>query len=211
MAITPRTQNITKVFRSATAAEVAEARDWYRRARALAESLAAEYGGPGAEHDETEVERAAAVIAVLSPRLSWPKNVELARLAYEWHADGSQQLSNWPGLKGNALKAFQILGGATPDDVVKGPKVRTFWLTICDPTDPRAVVVDRHAFDVAVNKVLTDETRGKLLGRKGAYDEVATMYRRAAKVLGGITPAEVQAVTWTVWRRTRAAANHGEA
>jgi hypothetical protein len=86
-----------------------------------------------------------------------------------------------------------------------------------NPADPRAVVVDRHAIDIAVGRVLTDTDRGKLLGRKGAYDAIAELYRRAAKSITrrnageAWTPAEVQAATWTYWRRERAAAYHGEA
>jgi hypothetical protein len=196
-----RTQNITSTFRKASQQDRTAGRDWYRRARRLAEEL-----------DPGHVERAAAVIAVLSPRLSWEKNVELARLAYRWHAERgdlgcamSGTLAAWPGLRTNALKAFRILGGEDPDDVVAGPKVRAFWHTIVDPSDPRAVVVDRHAIDVAAGRVLDDKVRGHLLGRKGAYDALSDQYRRAARVLSKETgedwsPAEVQAVTWSSWR-----------
>jgi hypothetical protein len=94
--------------------------------------------------------------------------------------------------------------------------VRAFYFTITDPTDPRAVVIDRHAYDVAAGQALTDAARGLALGRKGAYDAVCILYRRAAAILSRETgehwtPAEVQAVTWTYWRRERAAAYHGEA
>lgn len=197
------TKNITSTFRQTSQADRAAGRDWYRRARLLAEEL-----------DPDNVERAAAVIAVLSPRLSWEKNVELARLAYRWHGvrwpnqTPEALAERWPGLRGNAVKAFRILGGEDPDDVVSGPKVRAFWHTIVDPSDPRAVVVDRHAVDVAAGRVLDDCTRGLLLGRKGAYDAVADQYRRAARVISKETgeawsPAEVQAVTWSHWRASK--------
>jgi hypothetical protein len=218
--------NILAVFGEADHNEIANGLQWYQRAREEAEYLAQSYGMESLEVMPTpsewdrEVEKAAAVIAVLSPRLSWPKNVELARLAYEWRATepGSTvpPLDYWPGLKGNAAKAFRILSGENPDDVVSGPKVRAFWHTIVDPTDPRAVVVDRHAFDVAVNRVMTDKERGVLLGRKGAYDLIAKTYTDAADVINGqaigweVTPAGVQAVTWDLWRRTRASAYHGD-
>lgn len=205
--IKPSTRNITAIFRAATDADRTESRQWYRQARALAEELAAKY--------PRDVDAAAAVIAVLSPRLSWPKNVELAWRVFDLYFAGVSKgeiLADWPGIKVNANKALRILAGETPDDVVGGPKVRSFWFTIVDPTDPRTVVIDRHAFDVAANRPLTDEVRGRLLGRRGAYDSVAELYRRAAKILsaefGTITPAEVQAVTWTYWRRERAAAYH---
>ena len=218
----PQTRHITATFRQASAEDRDEARAWYQRARELAEDLAERYEPRDFFQDGEDVwvpgavERAAAVIAVLSPRLSWPKNVELARWAYQAHFGGmspSEALAHWPGIKANAAKAFRILGGEDPDAVVGGPKVRAFWLTIVDPTDPRTVVIDRHAFDVAVNQPLTDQVRGVLLGRKGAYDSISTLYRRAAAIISrelgeAWTPAEIQAVTWTYWRRERAAAFH---
>jgi len=220
----PSTRNILRVFRQIPAAEVAEGREWYPQARQLAGELAALRGWdqsiPG--DYEAQVVKAAAVIAVLSPRLSWKKNVEHAERAYAAHAAEANgatlavthAIETWKGLKINARKAFRILDGEDPEDVVKGPKVRQFWHTIVDPTDPRAVVVDRHAFDVSVNRVLTDTVRGKLLGKAGAYDNVADKYRRAAAILSAelgswISPAEVQAITWVWWRANRAAANHG--
>lgn len=219
----PSTRNILRVFRQIPAAEVAQGRLWYPQARQLAEELADPAGQmtDGFEFDR-QVVKAAAVIAVLSPRLSWKKNVEHAERAYAAHAAEANgatlavthAIETWKGLKINARKAFRILDGEDPEDVVKGPKVRQFWHTIVDPTDPRAVVVDRHAFDVSVNRVLTDTVRGKLLGKAGAYDNVADKYRRAAAILSAelgswISPAEVQAITWVWWRANRAAANHG--
>lgn len=212
--ITPQTRNVTAAFRAATDTDRADGLSWYNRARELAEEL-----------DPTNVERAAAVIAVLSPRLPWDKNAELARLAYETarlfglnDVDIDPRYANTPDtlvsflpcLRGNARKAFCILAGELPDDVVSGPKVRAFWHQIAHPDSALAVVVDRHAIDVALGRVTDDATRGKVLGRKGAYDDVATCYVRAAKILAAefdipnLTPSQVQAVTWVYWRRTRA-------
>src|SRR5690242_16785833 len=191
----PSTRNVAKAYSAASADDRVEGRSWYATARAVAESL-----------DPADPARAAAVIAVLSPRLSWRKNVEAARNAY-----AGRPLRV---LGANARKAELVLAGADPEDVVSGPKTRAFWRTIADPTDPRAVVVDRHAVDVAVGCVLGDAARGRLLGRSGGYDAVADTYRRAARLLSreygtALTPAEVQATTWLYWRRERAAAFHG--
>jgi hypothetical protein len=226
--LAPSTRNVTRAFWAATAEDRVTARSWYLKAAALAEMLADEYEPRDDYEDGGETwqpgayERAAAVIAVLSPRLSWPKNVELTQLAYrrfyggEWR-NADMAAADWPGLKSNAVKAWRILQGEDPDEVVKGPKVRAFWHTIANPYNAEAVVIDRHAFDVAVGRVMDDRTRGAVLGRKGAYDAFATVYRRAAKSISARadgmpwTPAEVQAVTWTYWRRERAVNYHGEA
>jgi hypothetical protein len=222
--LNPSTRNITRVFRLATDGDRAYGHGWYARARDLAVKLAGDHGGT--------VERAAGVIAALSPRLSWKKNVEYAELAYMVYkaiaergimtmredADVSEAYfaGMIPTLNANARKAFRILNGEHSEDVLGGPKVRAFYFTIVNPTDPRAVVVDRHAASIAVNQPLSDAEIGKMLGRKAAYDSLSELYRRAARIisreLGEVwTPAQVQAVTWTYWRRERAAAYHGEA
>lgn len=216
-------RRILKFFRTIPADVIAEGRDWYPRALKLAVELArVQNGGLPQSADENEwweqqVNRAAAVIAVLSPQVNWERNKFLAEHVYSlviagfWHSRKSVDdvREAWPhGLSDGAGKAFRILVlGEDPDDVVKGPKVRQFWHTIVDPTDPLAVVVDRHAWAVAFGRVLTDEELGQLTGRRGAYDHVAQLYRNAAKILTSelgatITPAEVQAITWTHWRRT---------
>lgn len=225
----PSTRNITRVFRLATDGDRAAGHGWYARARDLAEKLAFE--NDDSEGWEDRVRKAAGVIAALSPRLSWRKNVEYAQLAYMIYnqvkaatpatvfADGGTAEAYFAGmiptLNANARKAFRILNGGDPEDVLGGPKVRAFYFTIVNPTDPRAVVVDRHAASIAVNVPLSDAEIGKVLGRKAAYDGLSELYRRAARIisreLGEVwTPAQVQAVTWTYWRRERAAAYHGE-
>lgn len=227
----PLTRNITATFRAATDGDRAIGHGWYARARDLAEKLATEYTAGNGYYSEEEIRAAAGVIAALSPRLAWRKNVEYAELAYMtfFQMDKEAPLRNLsedvrqsvfagviPTLNANARKAYRILNGENPEDVLGGPKVRAFYFTIVNPTDPRAVVVDRHAIDITFGQVLNDQARGLALGRKGAYDKVSELYRRAARIisaeLGEVwTPAQVQATTWTYWRRERAAAYHGEA
>jgi hypothetical protein len=215
------TRNITRYFRSLDPAVIAEGREWYPKAQELSIVLAERAVGLPRSVDENEewdrqVKRAAAVIAVLSPQVNWERNKMMAHHCYSlvlenfWHSRKSvdDAKAGWTfGLTDGPGKAFRMLVlGEEPNEVVKGPKVRQFWHTIVDPTDPRAVVVDRHAWAVAAGRVLTDEELGRYSGRLGAYDAVSEMYRRAAKILSAeffvpITPAEVQAITWTAWRR----------
>lgn len=195
MDASPSTRNITKIFRQTTAEDRLSGLSWYATAREVAATL-----------DPADPVRAAAVLAVLSPRTSWAQNIRLAQDAYAGRKVGA--------LGANVRKAEALLAGADPEDVVTGAKVRTFWRTIVDPSDPRAVVIDRHAFDVACDQVTDDATRGRYLGRVGKYAELAELYRRAARIISRETgqhwtPAAVQATTWIYWRRERAAANHG--
>lgn len=202
--VRPTSTNILSVFRNADPADVASGRDWYQRAHDVALQL-----------DPVDVTRGAAVLAVLSPLTPWGRNVSLARQAYALAADGAtfDEIAGELGTMGaNAAKAAAIVLGADPAAVVSGPKVIPFWQRIVDAatgaTGPGSVVVDRHAFDIAVGKITSDKIRGTHLGRKGGHLKIQMCYVRAAAVLNrtgeapGITPAELQAVTWTAWRRT---------
>ena len=221
------TRNVLRVFRAATTDDVREGREWYARAHDAARDLAAILPGTDTEApdpDAARVVRAAAVIAVLSPMTPWARNVELARMAYTRAADGATFADltapssplRLPTVGAHARKAAAIVLGADPASVVSGPKVTPFWARIVDAatgaTGPSSVVVDRHAHDVALHRVTDDATRGRNLSRKGGQEAFAMAYVRAAAALRrtgeapGITPAELQAVTWIVWRR-----EHGHA
>jgi hypothetical protein len=205
MTHTPTAANVLRIFREATPEDVTSGREWYARAQAVAREL------------DTDVTRGAAVLAVLSPMMPWSRNVSLARQAYAMADEGASHddiVAALGCLKRNAAKAAALVLGADPAAVVTGPKVVPFWQRIVDAatgaTGPGSVVVDRHALDVAVGRVTDDETRAGILGRKGGHHTVAMAYVRAASVLRrtgeapGITPSELQAVTWTTWRRDHA-------
>ena len=206
--LTPAARHITRAYREASQAARAYGEKWYAEAHQLAREL-----------DPENVERGAAVIAVLSPRVNWDLNIRLARAAYGMYAGvelGTPHPLAAPNvlarnlrgtLYANGTKAMRMLAGEAPQAVVGGPKVTAFWHSIMDPTTG-AVVVDRHALDVACGRVNDDTTRGLYLGRKGNYERVAAMYRHAARILSKelgrpITACEIQAATWVAWREMK--------
>jgi hypothetical protein len=191
-AANPNSMNIVRVWEQATEAEIADGVNWYRDAHALALKL-----------DPANPNAAAGVIAALSPMMSWGQNVNLAVRAY---ADGAAS----GALSGSVAKANRILNGETPEDVLGGNKVRAFYGCIADPSSD-AVCIDRHAFDIAVGRVTNNASR-HALGRKGTYERFAAAYVRAADILSKrlgtpVSASEVQAVTWTVWRRLKGLAD----
>lgn len=191
----PAAERIVAAVLAATDAERFAGIGWYPEARAIA-----------AELDPECPERAAAVMAVLSPMTRWDRNVWLARVAYAMHAAdvlGNGNVLPCPGDHGR--KAARILSGEAPASVVKGDKVTAFWRTITEPTDPNRVVVDRHALDVAIGQATDDTFRARYLSSKRNYAAVADMYRHATAVLAdtygmAYSPAQVQAVAWVAWR-----------
>lgn len=172
--------NVLAIYGEATRAEVLAGMHWYDLAHLFANKISS-----------GNIKQGAGVIAALSPQKTWIDNTFLAARAFE---TGAAQGHMGPF----CTKANRILAGEDPDTVLGGLKVRSFFQLIHDPTDGLPVCVDRHAFDIAVGEVTSDKPR-KILDRRGGYDYLADMYRKAAAELG-VLPSQVQAVTWTHWR-----------
>ena len=74
--------------------------------------------------------------------------------------------------------------------------MRTFYGNIVNPWG-EGVTIDRHAYDIAVG-IRHGNTRPGI--GKRVYREFSAAYIAAAHECG-IFPLEMQAITWTVWRR----------
>jgi hypothetical protein len=172
--------NIITVWGRATDDQMVRGRAWYRTANDLATVLA-----------EGNTRAGAGVIAALSPQKAWDHNVRLAREAF---ANGEAR-----GHVRDAVgKAERIMLGEDPLSVLPADsKTWNFFRAIVDPEDAEAVVIDRHAHDVAVGERHGEQDRG--LSSKRRYATLALAYRVAAQRLDEI-PSTVQAVTWVVWR-----------
>lgn len=185
------TRHIIATFAEATPEEVAAGRTWYAEAFELATALA---HTPDHRPAVTR-EQAAGVIAALSPLTPWHRNKELAIRAVSDH--------NATGTLGNSVRAANlILSGTSPLEVLKGDKVRNFYLAIIG--DPRAVTIDRHAFEVYKGKRYADADRPNV--GKRVYREASSAYVAATAHLNdaradNLTASQVQAITWLTWRR----------
>lgn len=169
---------ILKTFDAASKSDVEHGARWYDEAGDLAITLAAQHG--------LEVEQTAAVIAALSPRTSWSRNVAGATLLI------AEDLV-LPGLIGRNVETARK-ARTQGFDALTGPKTSRFAENIAG--DRESVTVDVWAARVAG---LDDE----LLQRVGAYDAVEHAYRLAAR-RRGVDPATMQATTWIVARNGRA-------
>lgn len=178
--------SILSVYSSASDGQRADGMTWYAEAHALATELALSAGHT--------VLQAAGVIAAFSPRMEWTLNVRIARRTYA--AGGITE-----GCLGMVIrKVSAIFDGADVLATLKAPKTSAFASVIADPLNNHDVVIDRHAMSVAYGRQVTDDEVAAL-NRKGRYDGFATAYRKAA-AQAGITPSQMQAITWVVWRET---------
>lgn len=187
--IEPQTRNITRLFREASISDITEGSQWYADAFKLADALGVKYGYP--------VETTAGVIAALSPLQSWGANVNLAARFLDAGGLTSGYLSE--GLR----KAQAILDGAAPLTILTSSKVSNFYRSIVS-AGMDGVCIDRHAYCLAVATRYPDGDIPTLTPKR--YARVAECFKRAARILSkeydfSISPAQVQSVTWVLWRR----------
>lgn len=189
------TARITREFRLATPEQVQRGIEWYQDAHRLAEKLAADHN--------FSLEQTSAMIAALSPQLSWGMNVAAAHRAAAGVLKGGV-------LSANIEKANRILAGEKISDVIgdsnsgSGHKVRSFYRCILTAgRDEREVCIDRHAFALAMGTRDVATLTAKL------YRDTQEAFRNATKILDRerpfdlrpvLTPSAVQAVCWITWR-----------
>jgi hypothetical protein len=187
--------NIKAIYQLATLTEQQDGIAWYPAARAIARTLADRYGIHPAE--------AIGVIAALSPRNRWERNVQDAdALIAAYIAGGPEQaqLTKACTFNTNKAKAIRILtaGVLTDADVLailSGPKVSEFYNCIQGIDD---VCIDGHAFCIwAANRTGLKDVPA--IGVK-LRRQIKADYRAAADELG-LKPSELQAITWVTWRR----------
>ncbi|MEU6355683.1 hypothetical protein ABZ896_41260 [Streptomyces sp. NPDC047072] len=171
-------RNIIATWQAANPEQLQRGRTWYRTAHDLASAITD--GDPRA---------GAGVIAALSANKSWSENSRLARRAYETGVPSGH-------FEDALTKVVRIMAGEDPEEVLPMErKTGMFFRCIADPCDPNAVVIDRHAHDVAVGETYGQRDRG--LGSTRRYALLAHCYREAAVRLDEL-PSTVQSVTWVV-------------
>lgn len=187
-------RNILKVYRRATLDDTAQGVEWYDRAKRISKSISAATG--------LHINLVIGVMAALSPNNKWEINV---RNTYDmctaWidgrdiddfkvSTYGSNKRKAWSMLEDNLTTDEELLTR------LNGQKTRSFYSNIRGLDE---VTIDGHALNIArgVRFNLTDDKTN--IGKR-LYRELQDAYVRAAKRVG-IEPHELQAITWTTWRR----------
>ena len=188
-------RNIKAIFELASAAEIADGKAWYGVAKSIAIVLADQYGVTTAQ--------AVGVLAALSPRNKWSRNViDAEQLIAAYVAAGSQQarltkVCTFGANKEKAIKVLESDAETIPAilEILSGPKLREFASCIAGLPD---CCIDGHAWCIwqGSRVTLADvPSIGVKLRR-----EIKADYATAAADLG-LSASELQAITWVTWRR----------
>ena len=192
--MTQYVRNILKVYRRATLDDFADGVEWYRRALVQCEEIGDEYS--------MRINTVIGVMAALSPNNKWEINVRNTwEMIDAWCNQRDIDSFKVSTYGANKRKAWSILEEQlyTDDDILtrlNGQKTRSFYSNIRGLDE---VTIDGHALNIArgVRFNLTDDRTN--IGKR-LYRELQQAYVRAAKRVG-IEPHNLQAITWTTWRR----------
>jgi len=190
-------QSITAVYNLASQTDKNLGLNWYARALTFAVQLSDLY--------DIETTTIVGVIAALSPRNRWERNMQDAESMVKVAANGGDyddlvQLKVCTFGTGKDKAARILSESITERDellaLLKGPKLCEFFNCILGDCDD--VCIDGHAYSIWVGDRITlanVPSIGVKLRRTIKAD-----YQQAAKDLS-LKPHELQAITWVCWKR----------
>ena len=188
--------NVLGVYHLANAADRANGQAWYKTAYSVAHTIAYENG--------LDANTVAGVIAALSPRNRWSRNIaDAENICRLYVAGGEDAAANYKvcTFTTGKKKALRILKEniTNPDEIrsiLNGPKLQEFFT--CIVGDRPDVCIDGHAYAIWLGEriPLADVPA---IGVK-LRQTIKADYISAAQSVG-ISPSELQAVTWCAWRR----------
>jgi len=179
-------KNINKVYKKATPYHKALGMTWYRRARGECEELSDKY--------KVEVWKVAAIVAALSPRNKWDRNLLDAETMLKKGLEGT-----YSTFGSNVRKAYKILNCNNIREaliILNGDKTKRFFINIYNKRSNK-VTVDVWALRVA--KLKDKKGNIKNTVTKKQYESVEKAYQIAAKK-NNLRPYELQAITWGILR-----------
>lgn len=192
--MTQYVRNILKVFRKASNDEIEHGKQWYQVANKEAQAIASD--------NSVSLSQCVGVIAALSPNNKWERNLINASDMIAAHNSGlgvdSFRVSTYGA---NKRKAWSILNDNLSEcdailERLNGRKVKAFYSNIMGYD---TCTIDGHALNIALGKRQSLTSDANRVGVR-LYRELAEAYTRAAH-REGLKAYEMQAITWTTWRR----------
>ena len=189
-------QNIRAVLTLASLTEQADGNSWYPVANSVAISLVDRY--------EISEAQAIGVIAALSPRNRWERNIQDAdALISAYNSGGPEQarltkVCTFSANKEKAIKILELSLSCTFAGVLailSGPKLKEFASCIAGLPE---VCIDGHAYCIWAGE-RTGLKDVPAIGVK-LRREIKADYQAVADELR-MQPSAVQAITWCAWRR----------
>lgn len=186
-----KTRAVNNILRLYEDSKLTNVGNWYNEASEFAQQLSIEF--------DVDYLKVCGIISALSPLKSWNENKRITRLFLEFGIISHT--------KSQGKKAELILTNTSKDlessilTILRGAKIKSFFLNIAYPKTSDAVTIDRHAISIAIGRSIT-KGEGHLTELQ--YDWLVGCYVEASEI-AGVLPSEMQAVTWVRWRELKKA------
>lgn len=202
----PDWRNVVAVYDGTSELERADGRAWYQDAWNLASALAEKHWHSGSQR---KAGQAAGILAALAQNTGWDRNVQLATQTFA--ARGFLARGTFPLVREKCTRIYQ---GENPRKVLGGDKIKAFYECIVAKGRTNTICVDRHAFHVAMGRVVTDRERQRYLGRKLGYALTSQAFLTALEYINlrdseELAGAQLQAICWVAWRNELLGENRG--
>ena len=184
------TRNLRAVWEQSTPGEIEGGCLAYSDYHRVMHDIAARYGLAHAH--------VTGVFCALSPNADWLSNLRSAlTMAYGFTQGYSEEEITVTTYHANRARAWRIINGEPFHSVYKGPKVRDFFQSICEPTNTSSATIDGHLANIARAQVNGMWYSGVTMRE---YKVVRGCVQRLA-VRNGILPLQMQAILWFTWKR----------
>ena len=187
-------RNILKIYDQATPCEVDAGVTWYASANAECCAIA--------KANSLHINRVVGVVSALSPNNKWHRNLNDARNMVTTYKEGGHvedvTVCTYRAMRSKAWSVLDADTSELPDvlTILNGQKIKAFAECILGND---TCVIDGHAYNIAQGKRLS-LTSDKVNVGVRVFRELQAAYVRAGK-LRDLKGYEMQAITWTAWRR----------
>jgi hypothetical protein len=185
-------QNLKKVFEAADKADIRIAEVAWLKMHKMTSQIALKHG--------FDPRIGAAVFAALSPNNDYHGNLRdthrLLEAAKNRIGIDDFKVSTYGN---NKRKAWRIVHGEEPLDLIVFPKTRNFFQNVHNPNDPHPVTVDGHIYNAWHGRRISLKGMAQK-GTNKLYEEVAEDVRELARAKG-IVANICQGIIWYSWRR----------
>src|SRR6478609_970868 len=188
--------SIGRFYALATPEEIEEGLQWYKEAHFYTLNMASIYS-------RTQ-EQVTGVLAAFSPQTDWLINKDFTE---RYLSNPKARISS----RDKHIKADNILklncSKAIHDALAfrdKAFKTKAFYMNILYPTKETTVTIDRHAIACCIQHPTNTHALSDAFGKltKAQYEFFVEAYKQVA-YQKGLLPHQLQAITWTVYRRVR--------
>ena len=203
--LSPNAGHIIAKFALATTAECVTGQQWYKNAHEIASRLA--------RNNNITVEKAAGVLAALSPNNKWERNCLDAEHLIQAFISGEEEdarevsVCTYSAMKDKAIKILMLSNSNKVDhsfDILKilnGPKIKEFYRCIMQTKD---VTVDGHAYSIWFGERMTMKqvpNIGKRLRERIKSDYLDATEWINLEMNTNYLPSDIQAITWVCHKR----------